>query len=182
MLPAATTLDDVVRTSAVITVSAKNKRKSQYFVVNNSPPKVQKARRISIELHYLLQNAQISISLENTTRYGGEKSSLPVVSFDVNRLDTPCYSIKSPIIQPGIQREVYFYLSTIPQEASKKKNDVYRLTITLEYGGMSETLHQFLFTPIKSHNFESSTGKIQNEINAECITKFFNENTHPNHK
>ena len=152
--------------AAITKVKATRGRQRKPFLVNHSAPRIQKRRIISVITPFLHNTAQIRVELRNMTNKRTPITCVPVVAFDKNllgdRYHGPIYSGR---LEEGRQHKVYFYLATNPvpgrSRTPQNGNDDYCIIISLQYENETQEIHQFTFTPIKTHNFESTDIGIQ---------------------
>lgn len=171
-------IKDLFERSAITKVKATRGRQRKPFLVNHSAPKIQKRRIISVITPLLNNMAQIRVELRNMTNKSTPITCVPVISFDKNRLvDEYNGPIFSGRLEEGKQHKIYFYLATNPVKGKSRTpqngNDEYCIIISLQYENETQEIHQFRFTPIKTHNFESTDiGIQQNALQAVPIITY----------
>ena len=152
-------------------------KNSQYVVSNHSPEYVHCSRRIEIKMPVIGFPYTIQVVLSCHENGIPVSPVIPSISDNQGKKNTkPTFDIS--FYSEGMGEEAFTpYLHVLPTDTPKAKhiNVRYQMDIYFiptfspeEY----KILHQFSFTPLKSHKFESSDkGKLQNSTNAnEMIT------------
>ena len=141
--------------------------------VNHSPNKIQKARRITVTTPPLRGIFSV-YSYITRLEHESVATAIPTLSkIHTRKHPTQQMKLYCDIIPEGQEYESTFYLGVIPIKVNvNNPNDKYKITISLHCytTGTEYFLHSFIFSPVKTHNFEiSEKGRKQNEKNADTL-------------
>jgi len=149
-------------------------RNGNYSLTNHSPKDIHKARRYVIRVPAIHRAYRILASVYPLNGNPDTGSRLAILSEyeNMKNILKPSTIFASEAFDGRGEREVVVFLHTVPTQDPKSKicNSTYRFSLQIQFetNNMFE-LHQYEFTPKKSHKFESSpSGKKQNDTNVEA--------------
>ena len=156
-----------------VAASTRLGRNGNYSLTNHSPKDIHKARRYEIRVPAINKPYRILTSVYplNGNPCTGSRIAILSEYENMKNILRPSTIFASEVFDGRGEREIIVFLHTIPTEDPKSKicNSTYRFSLQMQFENNNTfELHQFEFTPKKSHKFESSpSGKKQNETNAE---------------